>query len=826
MKSYHTLAWKELWAQKVTSVLILIAIILSTMMTTVIGQSIGILNAMRSEQAAYLNGNRYATFHQLTEEQAEELSSDSRLSYVGKIISLGGSDLPNSNFTVQLREYEGDALSAYKSISQLESGRLPEKAGEIALPQDALNMLGFQGKLGDTISLDIDVSLLRDTDFGYEYSHNFILTGILKANYIGYVSGIVTSIVGTGTAEKLLPEKYLLYSVDIRTADKRTFQTTIDDLVETYSIPDYCVQYNDVMLSALGIDYRGDSNTETADVFSYMTLAGVLIGALVLLAAGLVIYNILKIAVAKRVKEYGTLRAIGAERGNLYAIVSLQLIMLCVIGVPLGAIFGILSAKGITTAATSFLSPEAFMVSSQNEVAALISDNAGSKLPPLVVSAGITLVFAFIAAMPSARYAAKVSPTLAMSGQVVNVKRRNRKTGRIRSFEAFYARMNMKRNRGRTVITILSLVMSITVFVALQSFSGLLDASTSVQQMHIGDYSITNQAAGFSPETVQRLKSTPGISSVSTLKYSLYMPDKTGNIPDIETSFSLQPGEVLHIAGIDEQRISEQVPSISEQDLQALKNGTACLIKNPIAMSYVDTPIANTTITTGETISVNGKPLAVVGELGNSVTLENDGFVNGVQIIVFDTVYDQITGQSNYTEIYPTLSEDANRETVEQSIQALCEQTGGRWLSYQNTDKQLRESYEQIRLLAWGLILFVGLIGILNIINTVYTNIHTRVTEIGVQRAIGMSTGSLYKTFLWEGAYYGIIATVIGSIAGYICTIFVNASTTDTVQLVAIPILSIAEAGIFSIAACLIATCIPLKKIAKMSIVGSIETVE
>jgi hypothetical protein len=66
MKSYRALSWKELRTQKVTSVLILIAVILSTMMTTVVGQSIGILNAMRCQQAAYLNGNRYATFHQLT----------------------------------------------------------------------------------------------------------------------------------------------------------------------------------------------------------------------------------------------------------------------------------------------------------------------------------------------------------------------------------------------------------------------------------------------------------------------------------------------------------------------------------------------------------------------------------------------------------------------------------------------------------------------------------------------------------------------------------------------------------------------------------------
>ena len=145
---------------------------------------------------------------------------------------------------------------------------------------------------------------------------------------------------------------------------------------------------------------------------------------------------------------------------------------------------------------------------------------------------------------------------------------------------------------------------------------------------------------------------------------------------------------------------------------------------------------------------------------------------------------------------------------------------------YEESDQQLKESFAQIQMLAWGLILFVGLIGILNIINTVYTNIHTRVTEIGMQRAIGMSADSLYKTFLWEGAYYGIIASVIGSVLGYVCTIFIEAATSDTIQLVAIPILPILEATLLAVGACLLATAIPLRKISKMSIVDSIETVE
>ena len=58
MKSYLSLAWKELKAQKVTSVLILLAVILSTIATTAVGQSVGILQSMRVEQATGLNGNR------------------------------------------------------------------------------------------------------------------------------------------------------------------------------------------------------------------------------------------------------------------------------------------------------------------------------------------------------------------------------------------------------------------------------------------------------------------------------------------------------------------------------------------------------------------------------------------------------------------------------------------------------------------------------------------------------------------------------------------------------------------------------------------------
>ena len=89
-----------------------------------------------------------------------------------------------------------------------------------------------------------------------------------------------------------------------------------------------------------------------------------------------------------------------------------------------------------------------------------------------------------------------------------------------------------------------------------------------------------------------------------------------------------------------------------------------------------------------------------------------------------------------------------------------------------------------------------------------------------------MSAASLYKTFLWEGAYYGIFASVIGAVLGYVCCIFVGAAQTDALQLAAVPAAAILEAAAVSVAACLAATAIPLRAISGMSIVDSIETGE
>lgn len=64
----------------------------------------------------------------------------------------------------------------------------------------------------------------------------------------------------------------------------------------------------------------------------------------------------------KRIKEYGTLRAIGGEQGRYIVLFLAALDPLRDRYPYIGLVLGTLSAKGVLIAATSVLNPDIFMV--------------------------------------------------------------------------------------------------------------------------------------------------------------------------------------------------------------------------------------------------------------------------------------------------------------------------------------------------------------------------------------------------------------------------------------------------------------------------------
>ncbi len=82
---------------------IIIAIVLSTIMTTVVGQSIGILQNLRIEQARSFNGDRHVSFHQLTKNQVDDIKKDDRVYQAGTSITLGSSKIKDSGISVLVK---------------------------------------------------------------------------------------------------------------------------------------------------------------------------------------------------------------------------------------------------------------------------------------------------------------------------------------------------------------------------------------------------------------------------------------------------------------------------------------------------------------------------------------------------------------------------------------------------------------------------------------------------------------------------------------------------------------------------------------------------
>ncbi|HFL3658988.1 TPA: ABC transporter permease [Clostridioides difficile] len=819
MKNYLSLSIKELKSQKLMTTFIIIAIVLSTIMTTVVGQSIGILQNLRIEQARSFNGDRHVSFHQLTKNQVDDIRKDDRVYQAGTSITIGSSKIKDSGISVLVKEYDKTGLSNYPKLMKLKSGHLPKDKNEIALDENTLKLMGIKPRLGVTIPMNLDISLLNDTIPPYNYTANFKLSGILEDDYTGYVSGIVNGIVGKGTSENLLPKRYILSSLDFKIKQQEKFQEIVNQLAKKINLSHNSIQYNWIYLNALKIQFEKDENSSNSDGISMIILVSLFVALLVLLASGLVIYNILKISVTKKIKEYGCLRAIGAEPNQIYKIVILQILILCTVAIPIGAVIGIISSKGITGMVTNILNPDILLANDNKEITELIHKNTTAYMFPLVLSTNVSLIFSFISALPSAIYASHVSPKIAMVGSTTKIKRKIKREKTIKNFERHLAWLNLKRNKGRTIITILSLFMSITVFVALSEFSNVLDVSRSVSNLKEGDFSLTNEISGFDKSTLDKITKMKNVNRTSFIKYSEY---KQGEI-DTDINFE-NSGEMLKIIGIDEQTLKDLMPSITDSILEDFKNGSICFIKNPITISTPGVKTRHTNLKPKDSITINKKQLDIYSTVDKMFFLQGNGWINGVDVIVYDSVYNTLTNKNKFNQINIYAKDKSKLEQIRLSIEQICENNpGSYWISYIESDKQLKESFKQIEFLAWAVILFVGLIGTLNIINTTHTNINTRTNEIGVKRAIGMSNSSLYKMFLWEGVYYGIFAAIFGSIAGYASAIIINMATIEKLDFTNIPITSILQATIISVLACIIATLIPLRKVKKMNIIDCID---
>ena len=202
--------------------------------------------------------------------------------------------------------------------------------------------------------------------------------------------------------------------------------------------------------------------------------------ALIVCGSALVIYNAFAISIGERKKQFGMFASVGATSAQIRRIVLIEAGVIAAIGIPLG-ILGAIVGVGILLKLT------------QGIVSQLIID--AEQGMPLVVSPlviGLTVLFSaatiLLSAWIPARRASRVSPidAIRQSGEIQEGKPLNLRTSplirRAFGFEGELALKSLKRDRKRYLTTVLSLMISIILFVA---FNALMLYTNTTQRMAV-----------------------------------------------------------------------------------------------------------------------------------------------------------------------------------------------------------------------------------------------------------------------------------------------------------------------------------------------------
>ncbi len=232
------------------------------------------------------------------------------------------------------------------------------------------------------------------------------------------------------------------------------------------------------------------------------------------------IYNAFSISVSERTKQFGLLSSLGATKKQLVHSVLFEAFVLCLIGIPLGILAGI-AGIGITFS---------FVGSSMSSIlwgewATPLSLHVTPQ--SIGIAALIGLFTVLISAYLPARRSAKLSPMEAIRLTAdINIRpkkvRTSRLTYRLFGLSGMLASKNFKRNRKKYRSTVLSLFVSVVLFISASSFcSYLLKGAESIMLdagCDIVYYRYQDNSEASDEDVLKKLKA---LDSVSQAAYAL-----------------------------------------------------------------------------------------------------------------------------------------------------------------------------------------------------------------------------------------------------------------------------------------------------------------
>lgn len=168
----------------------------------------------------------------------------------------------------------------------------------------------------------------------------------------------------------------------------------------------------------------------------------------------------------------------------------------------------------------------------------------------------------------------------------------------------------------------------------------------------------------------------------------------------------------------------------------------------------------------GSSIKVGDKKFRVIGLIEE----RGDLFIDSSMLMGFEDIKD-LSGQDTYSGIRINFLEGTDFELMQENIERKLNPNSKEKRIQINSPKQAIEQFNSIIGVLQMIIGFVSsialVVGGINVMNTMYSNILERVNEISVMKALGGTNSDILYLFLIESSFLGFFGALIGFFLSY-----------------------------------------------------------
>lgn len=815
MDLLNKLTIKNLKLNKKRTIVTIIGIMLSVALITAVATMYSSAIKSLISFETYHKGNFHIAFFDVNKDDIYKIEKNKGVEELYLTSNIGYAKLDDSK-----NEYKpyacikGFTKEALENLSiRLIDGRLPENENEIVIPSHLKTNGRIDLKIGDIINLNVGKRVCNgDTyelnqnspyrkDDGEEIvdtvSKEYKIVGIIQrpaTNIENYEAPGYTFVTYLGKNKiegkvdvytrlnKFGSKNYLNVAANILQVDEEIFvkgytgnfteleEKEYNKFTEELSKAKYQYEINDYLIQL-------ENNPLKSETTGGLGVTVVFVCGIIVVTSVFCIKNSFDISITEKIKQYGMLRSIGATKKQIKKNVYYEGAILGIIGIPLGILLGLGASYILIIVSNIFLKD---MLNTGLKLVLSISWTA------ILVSILLGIITIYLSALKSARKASKVSPINSIRNSAdIKIKSKKIKCPKIVNklfgIGGEISYKNLKRDKRKYRTTIVSITVSVAVFIGLSYFISEVFNFIN-EEIHTYDYNLSLSVSGesYSMKKEDKFVNTTNLNGVDD--YAIYKYDyldlKNPKYDEEYISLNefdkdyINKDDVIEVLSIGDYQYRKYLEKLG-LNYDEYQN-KAILVSNKIKMGkYDEKSKKNKTVYVtkydykdGDIVSLynNYSKENINIEIGSITDKKPFGQeIMEEYLVVSDKMFNEIKqANKKFTIYYLSNNPDKLQDDIEEML------TGEEYYlnNINENSKMMNNLYTLVAIFLYGFIIVISLIGITNIFNTITTNMNLRKQEFAMLKSIGMTKKEFKKMINLDGVFIGAKSLLFGVTSG------------------------------------------------------------